>query len=394
MKQRWTWLVAGAAAVVALAQVSAQKPASQVPEPKPGSFNGLGMSLGSLSQLSRAKTRSISPENFTGEKGRGGMATEGTGANAARGLGRGWKVSPSVRIKPGETFVMADIQGQGAIQHIWMTPTGNWRYSILRMHWDGEAQPSVEVPVGDFFGQGWGAWAPISSLPVCVNPGSAFNSYWEMPFRQSARITMQNLDDKEMVLYYQIDYTLTAVPADAGYFHAQFRRVNPLPFKSDYTILDGVKGLGHYVGTYLAWGVNNGGWWGEGEIKFFIDGDSEFPTICGTGTEDYFCGSYNFENQETRQYQVYTTPYAGLAQVIKPDGLYRSQQRFGMYRWHIMDPVRFESDLRVTIQALGWRGDGRYLPLQDDIASVGYWYQAEPHAPFPALPARDLLEVR
>jgi len=394
MKRRWTWLVAGAAAVAALAQVSAQNPAATPPVEKPGWSGGLGMGLSSLSQLSHAKTRSISPENLTGEKGRGGMATEGTGANAARGLGRGWKVSPSVRIKPGETFVMADIQGQGAIQHIWMTPTGNWRYSIFRMQWDGEAEASVEVPVGDFFGVGWGTYAPISSLPVCVNPGSAFNSYWEMPFRKSARITMQNLDDKEMVLYYQIDYTLTTVPADAGYFHAQFRRVNPLPFKTDYTILDGVKGLGHYVGTYLAWGVNNSGWWGEGEIKFFLDGDGEFPTICGTGTEDYFCGSYNFENQDTHQYQVYTTPYAGLAQVLKPDGLYRSQQRFGMYRWHIMDPVRFESDLRVTIQALGWRGDGRYLPLQDDIASVAYWYQAEPHAAFPKLPGRDLLEVR
>ncbi len=394
MKQRWTWLVAGAAAVVVLAQVSAQKPVAPAPVEKPALSGGLAMGLSSLSQLSHAKTRSISPENVTGEKGRGGMATEGTGANAARGLGRGWKVSPSVRIKPGETFVMADIQGQGAIQHIWMTPTGNWRYSIFRMQWDGEAEPSVEVPVGDFFGVGWGAYAPISSLPICVNPGSAFNSYWEMPFRKSARITMQNLDDKEMVLYYQIDYTLATVPAEAGYFHAQFRRVNPLPFKTDYTILDGVKGLGHYVGTYLAWGVNNSGWWGEGEIKFFLDGDGDFPTICGTGTEDYFCGSYNFENQETHQYQVYTTPYAGLAQVLKPDGLYRSQQRFGMYRWHIMDPVRFESDLRVTIQALGWRGDGRYLPLQDDIASVAYWYQAEPHAAFPTLPARDVLEVR
>jgi hypothetical protein len=155
-----------------------------------------------------------------------------------------------------------------------------------------------------------------------------------------------------------------------------------------------VNGWGHYVGTYLAWGVHNTGWWGEGEIKFFMDGDTAFPTICGTGTEDYFCGSYNFENPETRQYQVFTTPYTGMPQVLKPDGVYRSQQRFGMYRWHVPDPIRFETDLRVTIQALGWRGDGRYLPLQDDIASVAYWYQAEPHAAFPKLPGRDALEVR
>jgi hypothetical protein len=148
------------------------------------------------------------------------------------------------------------------------------------------------------------------------------------------------------------------------------------------------------VGTYLAWGVHNTGWWGEGEIKFFIDGDGKFPTICGTGTEDYFNGSYDFENPDSRQYEIFNTPYTGLPQVIKPDGLYRSVQRFGMYRWHIMDPVRFDADLRVTIQALGWRSEGRYLPLQDDISSVGYWYQAEPHAPFPALPSKDDLEVK
>ena len=320
------------------------------------------------------------------------MATEGTGARAARGLGQGWKVSPSVKIDSAQTFTLAQISGPGAIQHIWMTPTGTWRFSILRFYWDGEEEPSVEVPVGDLFANGWGSFAEISSLPVCVNPGSAFNSYWEMPFRKSCRITMQNLDNKAMYLYYQITYTLTDIPADAGYFHAQFRRVNPLPYKSDYTILDGVKGWGHYAGTYLAWGVNTGGWWGEGEIKFFLDGDGKFPTICGTGTEDYFCGSYDFETKEG--YHEFTSPYSGLAQVIRPDGLYKAVTRFGMYRWHIMDPVRFEKDLKVTIQALGWRGDGRYMPLQDDIASVAYWYQAEPHAAFPKLPERDYLETR
>ncbi|MGE5126927.1 MAG: glycoside hydrolase family 172 protein [Betaproteobacteria bacterium] len=357
-------------------------------------FDGLGMGMSSLSRLSKARTRSISPENFTGEKGRGGTASEGTGQNAARELGRGWKVSPSVRIKAKSVFTMAEVSGQGAIQHVWLTPTGNWRFTILRIYWDGEATPSVEAPVGDFFASGWGRYAQVSSLAVAVNPGSAFNSYWEMPFRKSFRITAENLADEDVTLYYQVDYTLTDVPADAAYFHAQFRRTNPLPYKDVYTILDGVRGWGHYVGTYLAWGVHNNGWWGEGEIKFYLDGDGEFPTICGTGTEDYFGGSYNFENQQTHQYQEFTTPYSGLAQVVRPDGLYASQQRFSLYRWHVMDPVRFERDLRVTIQALGWRGDGRYLPLQDDIASVAYWYQAEPHAAFPALPSRDALEVR
>jgi len=355
---------------------------------------GLNMGMGSLSRLSKAKTRSISPENFTGEKGKAGMAVEGTGKNAAKDLGQGWKISPSVKIKSKETFVLGEINGSGAIQHIWLTPTGHWRYLILRMYWDGESTPSVEVPVGDFFASGWNQYAQLSSLPVCVNPGSAFNCYWEMPFKKSAKLTIENIGEDDATVYYQIDYALSDVPGDAAYFHAQFRRQNPLQYKEVYTILDNVKGWGHYVGTYMAWGVNNTGWWGEGEIKFFMDGDKEFPTIAGTGTEDYFCGSYNFENQKTHQYQEFSTPYAGLHQVIRPDGLYNSQQRFGLYRWHIMDPIRFEKDLKVTIQALGWRSGGRYLPLQDDIASVAYWYQAEPHAAFPKLPEKDYLEVR
>jgi len=381
-----------ACAVLALAGLAWTTTSAQQPPARP--FNGLTTGVGDLYRLSNAETRSISPENFTGEKGRGGMATEGTGARAARDLGPGWKISPSVRIEPGQTFTLADIKGSGAIQHIWMTPTGNWRFSILRIYWDGETTPSVEAPVGDFFASGWGKAAQISSLAVAVNPGSAFNSYWTMPFRHSARITMENIDEKPMTLYYQITYAVTPIGDDAGYFHAEFRRTNPLPYKQVYTILDGVKGQGQYVGTVMSWGVHNNGWWGEGEIKFYMDGDTDHATIVGTGTEDYFCGSYDFENQETHQYQEFTTAYSGLPLVIRPDGLYKSQERFGLYRWHIMDPIRFGKDLKVTIQALGWQSGGRYLPLQDDISSVAYWYQAEPHAPFPALPDKDHLEIQ
>ncbi|HSW45966.1 MAG TPA: glycoside hydrolase family 172 protein, partial [Phycisphaerae bacterium] len=288
-------------------------------------FNGLHMSLGNLSKLSDAKTRSISAENFTGEKGKAGMATDGTGANAARELGQGWKVSPSVRIKAKTTFTLADITGSGSIQHIWLTPTGTWRFLILRAYWDGETEPSIEVPVGDFFACGWNQYAQVSSLAVCVNPGSAFNCYWPMPFRKSCRMTIENIAEEDCTVYYQIDYTLTDVPADEAYLHAQFRRVNPLPYKQVHTILDGVRGKGHYVGTYMAWGVNSTGWWGEGEIKFYIDGDDEWPTICGTGTEDYFCGSYDFDlGKENGGYREFTTPYSGLPQVIRPDGLYQS----------------------------------------------------------------------
>ncbi len=232
-------------------------------------FNGLHLGLGNLSRLSKAKTRSISAENSKGEKGEGGKATSGMGEKFARDLGKGWKISPSIKIEKGNTFALAEIDGPGAIQHIWMGLTGAaWRTIILRMYWDGEKEPSVEVPVGDFFGNGWGTYSHISSLAVAVNPGSAFNCYWEMPFRGSCRITIENIGETDLLLWYQVDYTLTDVPADLGYFHSQFRRVNPLPYKSICTILDGVKGWGQYVGTYLAWGVHNNGWWGEGEIKF------------------------------------------------------------------------------------------------------------------------------
>ncbi len=365
-------------------------------------FNGLGMHLGNLSRLSKARTRSLSAENPTGEKGRGGMATDGLGARAARDLGRGWKISPAIEIAPGECRTIADIAGPGAIQQMWLTPTGPWRFTILRIYWDDQEHPSVECPVGDFFACGWGRYAHVNSLAVCVNPGSAFNCYWEMPFRRRCRMTVTNIADEPMTLFYQINYTLTDIPEDCAYFHARFRRVNPLPYKTDYTILDGVRGQGHYVGTYMAWGSNNTGWWGEGEIKFFIDGDDPWPTICGTGTEDYFCGSYCFlvnrgvgdpAAGKGLQYQEYSTAYAGMPQVIRPDGCYESQTRFGLYRWHIMDPVRFEQDLRVTMQALGWRSGQRYLPLQDDIASVAFWYQTLPSVPFPPLPDRDALEI-
>ena len=356
-------------------------------------FNGLHLNLGNLSRLSHAKSRSISAENFTGEKGKAGMATEGTGANVARELGQGWKVSPSVDIPAHTTFTMAEITGSGAIQQIWLTlHPDNWRRMILRIYWDGEETPSVEVPVGDFFCNGWLNRSNVRSLAVAVNPAGGFNSYWEMPFRKSARITLENRHDDAVTVYYQVNYTLTDVPDDTAYFHAQWRRSNPLPYKTVHTLLDGVKGQGHYVGTYLAWGVNNNGWWGEGEMKFFMDGDTDFPTICGTGTEDYFGGAWNFE-QPRGEYGVFTGPYTGLSQVIKPDGLYQSQQRFGLYRWHIMDPIRFEKDLTVTIQALGWRVKGPYLPLQDDISSTVFWYQTEPHAAFPELPDRNFLDV-
>ena len=361
-------------------------------------FNGLNMSLGTLSRLSDAETRSISAENRSGAKGAGGQAPAAPDS-PSRDLGTGWKCHAYDRIKPGEVFTVADIDGSGALQSMWMTGDVG-RHLILRIYWDDREQPAVECPVCDFFGVPWHKpgdpltpqyFPMLNSLPVAVNPKNRLNCFWEMPFRHHCRITIENRHAAmTAALFYQVNYTLTEVPGDAAYFHAQFRRVNPLPYQDVYTILDGVRGQGHYVGTVLGCGINNNGWWGEGEIKFYLDGDEEYPTICGTGTEDYFGGSYNWD---VGGYQIYSTPFMGHHQVIRPDGLYQSQQRHAMYRWHVMDPIRFKRDIRVTIQALGWRDGGRFLPEQPDICSVAFWYQREPAAVFPVLPDVDALEI-
>jgi len=379
-------------------------------------FNGLGLHLGNLSLLSNAQSRSLSAENPDGAKAGGGRGIPGEGnadiENCARDLGQGWKVRPRIQIESGETVEIASIDGPGAIQSIWMTPTNLNRMIILRVYWDGQDQPSVECPICDFFASPYlGGWpykfAQLSSLAVCVNPGSAYNCYWEMPFRKHCRMTIENRNPDAMSLYYQINYTLTDVPEHAAYFHAQFRRTNPVMPGEVHTLLDGVRGQGQYVGTSMGWQVNADGWWGEGEIKFYLDGDADpdvsggkevggstgFPTICGTGTEDYFCGSYNFENKDTRQYQEFTTPYAGMPHVVRPDGLYIANTCFALYRWHIPDPIRFRENLKVTIQALGWRRPGLFAQRKDDLSSVAFWYQTLPTAPFPALPPDTELEI-
>jgi hypothetical protein len=362
-------------------------------------FNGLNMSLGNLSRLSKAKTRSISAENPTGEKGAGAKA-HAQKDGPARDLGIGWKCAPRKdSIKSGETFELANIKGPGAIQSIWRTACIS-RDIILRIFWDEQTTPSVEVPLNDFFalpwvkGNGFGTKGPlesINSLPVVVNPNRGCNCFWEMPFQRNCKITITNIHPTEnKMCYYQINYTLTEIPQECAYFHASFRRTNPLPYKEVFKIIDGVHGRGQYIGTSMGWGINNNGWWGEGEIKFYIDGDQEYPTICGTGTEDYFGGAFNWEVEG--DYIEYSTPFMGMHQVIRPDGLYSSQHRHSMYRWHVMDPIRFEQNLSVTIQALGWREGNRFFPGQHDICSVAYWYQTLPTQPFQLLPARDDLE--
>ena len=349
-----------------------------------------------IAQLRDVQTRSISPENFDGSKGGGAQASTGTGAASARDLGVGWKVSPSVDIAGGSTFDLAAISGAGRITHIWLTThRDHWRTLVLRAYWDGATEPAIEVPLGDFFASGWGRFAQVSSVMVAANPHGGFNAYWPMPFRSGARLTCENLGTRPAVLYYQVTYELDpSAPSqseNSGYLHAQFRRSNPLPDREPHPILSQVGGHGHYVGTYLAWGSNSPGWWGEGEVKFYLDGDVD-PTIVSTGTEDYFGGAWNFDVPGSG-YREFSTPYLGLPQVIRPDGLYQSQQRFGLYRWHVPDPIHFARDLSVSIQALGWQSGQRYRPLRDDLASTAWFYLDRPSTNRPSLPDVDALAV-
>lgn len=338
-------------------------------------------------------TRSISPENFTGEKGQGGMAVEGTGAEAARDLGRGWKISPSIMIEPGESYTLADITGSGMIRHIWMTCFPSyWRELIIDMYWDQSEVPAVSIPFGDFFCNGWCERSNVNSLPVVVNPAGGMNSYWQMPFKHAAKVVVRHLGTESFPLYYQIDYSLEKISDDATYFCALWSRSKPLLDKEVHQILPKINGSGHFVGVYVAYQSNSKGWWGEGEVKMYLDGDQDYPTYCGTGTEDYFGGAWNFE-QPIGEYSSYSTPFMGLSQIIQPDGLYNSQQRFGMYRWHVTDPIVFEEDISVSMQALGWRSEGRYLPLQDDISSTAFFYLRTPNYNGTLLSDKDYLEV-
>jgi len=352
--------------------------------------------LSTLPYLTRMRSRSICAENPTGGKGQGGRAvpdpTEkefpGSG-RAADELGVGWKVRPFLRVNRGQTVTLMDVDGPGVIQHIWLVEglsDSLSRAHVLRFYWDNETTPSVEVPVPDFFAVGHGKFARVNSLAVVVNPKNALNCYWPMPFRKHVKVTFANdSPDKDLsLLAYQIDYAETDAPANAAYFHAQFRRART-DQQNPYVILDGVQGRGRYVGTFLAWTQLRKTWFGEGEIKFFLDGDREFPTICGTGTEDYFCGSFGFP-------EVFSGPYAGTT--LPASDQAEPPQFWSLYRWHIQDPICFDQDMRVTIQALGWeelskkgKGPRHYQKLNEDIASVAYWYQTEPHVPFPPLPS-------
>jgi hypothetical protein len=357
-----------------------------------GANQAITSSLDSLPLLpAGTQSRMVSPENPTGGKGAGAMASPDPSnpdlafSGAAIHLGQGWKVRPFIKVREHATVTIMDVEGPGTVEHIWMAAgrdfKGYGRATILRFYWDGEDTPSVEAPLSDFFAIGNDKFAPINSAVVVDVPTASMNCYWPMPFRKHARVTLTNDSDKPLPLFtWQIDYRLSAVPSEAGYFHAQWRRTTVDRARPDYTILDGIKGDGHYVGTFLAWTHMSTGWFGEGEVKFYLDGDTKFPTIVGTGTEDYFGADYDFP-------ALYSTAYVGNVLDPKSDHPDGGPPQHSLYRWHILDPIAFHQDLKVTIQDLGWYPDGTYQPEGDNIASVAYWYQKEPHAPFPKFPS-------
>lgn len=353
-----------------------------------------------LYELNDMVTRMITAENPNGEKGGACRAETGATAYFSRNLGKGWKMSPCIDIEPGATAVLMDVRCEGVIQSMWMGGTLS-RELILRVYWEDEEVPAVACPLPDFFGNGFlnnfdrpfkAPFYPLNSLMVCVNPNNALNCYWEMPFRKAAKITLENIGERKVNFFYQINFCEKKVHENAGYFFARFRRTNPVPFKENFVVLPRTEGNGQYVGTALSVGLNgSGGWWGEGEMKFFLDGDAEYPSLCTTGTEDYFCGGYDWD--VGGKYTPYSTPYAGMFYLNAPDGLYNSQQRFAMYRWHVVDPIRFRKDVRVELQDLGWYPNAEYKPRRDDFSAVAYFYLDRPSCPLDPLPDRAGLEI-
>lgn len=324
--------------------------------------------------------RAITWENRTGAPGAGGKAKGGR------------KGSPCIeKIPAGATETLMDVDGPGVIRHIWITipdrSPNHLRNHILRMYWDSEKDPSVEVPLGDFFGTAHGRVAcddkgnptHMSSAWTTAPNGRAFNAFFPMPFDTHARITVQNdTGEPSRSFFFQIDYELLSkLPANAGRFHVQFRRQNPTIEKQDYVIVDNVRGPGMYVGTVLGVRALGPHWWGEGELKMYMDGDTDYPTICGTGAEDYFNAGWGM--------LLYQTPYHGCTFMAKND--FFKEACVSMYRWHVLDPVRFRKSLKVTIQQIGWNNG--LFERSDDWCSTAFWYQQEPHNTFPALPDRE-----
>ncbi len=322
------------------------------------------------------KSRSVSWENRTGEPGGGGKE------------GGGRKGSPAIPVLAnGQTVTLMDVQGCGVIRHIWLTMGDRselaLRNLILRCYWDNSDVPSVEVPLGDFFGTAHGRAEPLISYYTAVVLGKSFNAYFPMPFTSRARITLENdTPDKRDVklVFFQIDYELhEALPPNTGLLHASFRRQNPTIKKQDYVLLDTAEGPGFWLGCVIGVRALEHDWWGEGEIKFYIDDDKDYPTICGTGVEDYFGAAWGLE-------QKYQAPFFGCT--VSHRGRHY-KHLVSAYRFHAMDPVFFQRRLKVTMQQIGLlAGEHTLFERSDDWSSVAFWYQLGPARSMPSLPDR------
>jgi len=345
---------------------------------------------------STIQSRAITAENQKGEKGQGGKELDGR-----KGLPCLWN------LKKDQVYTFADIEGPGMIRHIWITVqnTGplKMRNLILRFYWDDQETPSVEVPLSDFFGISHGRTTPYESAFITMPEGKGFNSYFSMLFAKRAKLTVCNETGEDAgMFFYQVDYTAgDAIDEECPYFHAQFRRDLNTTLKEDYVILDGVKGKGRYLGVNLGLVdrfAGKGVWWGEGEVKMYIDGDSKYPTICGTGAEDYIGSGWGLG-------EFYAQEMG--APLIKDEYV-------SCYRFHVRDPIYFNEDIKVTIQQLG--NDGKHVPAEpdgplgefikkgeykkehtggnfervDDMCSTVYWYQTLPTMPFGKFPDKEL----
>ncbi|WP_423464996.1 glycoside hydrolase family 172 protein [Promicromonospora sp. MS192] len=342
-------------------------------------------------------SRSINAENPDGRPG--------AAAAAASPLGPGRKGSAFLPMDTGQALTLADIEGPGVIRHLWITVPDRTadgpfvlRNLVLRAYWDGAPTPSVEVPLGDFFCNGFGERALVTSDQIVVAPTGGMNSYIQMPFRRGARITLENQHHGPIPhVFYQVDYTLgDKIDDDAPYFHAQWRRSNGTTAPGeDHVILDGIQGRGTYLGTFVALASLHRYWWGEGEVKFYIDDDTDLPTLCSTGLEDYAGGAWAFQDElrsaPDPEVITFSAPYCGYPQYVRRDTSIASPfvqdapPMHGLYRWHVPDPIYFDTSLRVTLQQIGaW--DRGLFERSDDVATVAYWYQHGTTDGFPPLP--------
>lgn len=341
----------------------------------------------------KLESRSISFENPTGEPGEGGKA--------ASEIGVGRKGAPNKRIQPGEEVVLCDIDGPGTIRHIWMT--GEWtnfrwlessneriallRSTVVRAYWDGQKYPSIECPLGDFMGFAHSKVTPYQSAVHSIGENGAFNFWLPMPFTDGTKITLTNESDMEFWLFYQIDYTINDPhPDNIGRLHVCFRRENPTTLKEDFELLPQRKGTGRYIGSVMGIRTLHPGWWGEGEVKIYMDGDDEFPTICGTGSEDYVGLSYGIQNT-TYTYHGCNLLFTSDSTVIALDiqagkDVDMNRQYISMYRWHLPDPIYWKEECRITIQQIGCC----LYERDDDWSTATFWYEPIPSTPLPEFP--------